>query len=290
MSNTVEIRTNMSRRHFLGTTAMAAAAMVAGPLHLSAGMPTAKAAETAALTGIQAILFDVQGTIVDFYSTLVRAGDRMGASKGISADWGSVINDWRKLYRQGLDEVINGKRGWVTTDIIYREALDSLLKNYPWGTAFTAAERDELNGIWRQLQPWEDTIPGLTRLREHHILSTLSNGSMASVIGIVKNGRLPFDCILTSELARSFKPDPKVYQLATSSLGLPPEKILMVACHKYDLKAAKKLGFKVAFIPRPLEFGPKGKVDLAPEPYFDFFAKDLNDLARMLTTASSAPR
>lgn len=250
--------------------------------HFFAGIPAVRAAEAPALPGVQAILFDVQGTIVDFYSTLVKAGDRMGGNKGISADWDSVIDDWRTLYRQGMDEVISGKRARVSTDVIYREALDTLLAKYPWGAAFSAAERDELNGIWRRLQPWEDTIPGLTRLRKRYTLSTLSNGSMASVIGIVKNGSLPFDCILTSELAQSFKPDPKVYHLATSSLGLPPEKILMVACHKYDLKAAKGLGFKVAFIPRPLEFGPKGKVDLAPEPYFDLFAKDLNELARML--------
>ncbi|MCX7176206.1 MAG: haloacid dehalogenase type II [Proteobacteria bacterium] len=277
-SNTVDIW----RRHFLGASATATVALASAPLPFLAGISSVRAAEVSALPGIQAILFDVQGTIVDFYSTLVTAGDRMGANKGISADWDGVINDWRKLYRQGLDEVIGGKRAWVTTDVIYREALDTLLSKYPWGATFSAAERDELNGIWRRLTPWEDTIPGLTRLRKHYTLSTLSNGSMASVIGIVKNGNLPFDCVLTSELARSFKPDPKVYQLATSSFGLPPEKILMVACHKYDLKAAKALGFKVAFIPRPLEFGPKGKVDLAPEPYFDLFAKDLNDLARTL--------
>lgn len=273
---------HLSRRSFLARTAATAAVLATAPLHPLAGVSSAQAAEPSSGLGIEAILFDVQGTIVDFYATLVQAGDRVGGSKGIAADWGAVINDWRKLYRQGLDEVLKGKRSWVTTDVIYREALDTLLEKYPWGSRFSAAERDELNLIWRRLRPWDDTIPGLTRLRTRYALSTLSNGSMASVIGIVKNAGLPFDCILTSELARSFKPDPKVYQLATSSLGLPPERLLMVACHKYDLEAAKKLGFKVAFVPRPLEFGPKGKVDLAPEPYFDLFASDLADLARQL--------
>jgi 2-haloacid dehalogenase len=281
-SNEISTAVNISRRSFLGTTTLATAALTSVPLHFLAGIPSARAAETSALPGIQAILFDVQGTIVDFYTTLIKAGDRMGVSKGISADWDNVINDWRSLYRKGMDDVISGKRARVSTDVIYREALDTLLTKYPWGTAFSAPDRDELNNIWHRLEPWEDTIPGLSRLRKRYILSTLSNGSMASVIRIVKNSNLPFDCILTSELAQTFKPDPKVYHLATSAFALPPEKILMVACHKYDLKAAKELGFKVAFIPRPMEFGPKGKVDLAPEPYFDLFAKDLNDLARML--------
>ena len=233
---------------------------------------------------IDGILFDVQGTLVDFYSTLVREGNRIGRSKGVDADWGSVIDHWRLLYRQALDAVISGKRSWVTTDVIYRETLDVLFEKFPWGSSFSTEERDELNHAWCRLDPWPDTIPGLLRLRERFVLSTLSNGSMASVISIVKVGKLPFDCVLTSELVRSFKPDPKVYQMAASSLGLAPEMILMVACHKYDLKAAKNLGFKTAFIQRPLEFGPTGHVDLTSEPYFDLMADSATDLALQLST------
>jgi 2-haloacid dehalogenase len=232
---------------------------------------------------IEGILFDVQGTLVDFYSTLLREGDRIGHAKGIEADWSKVIDDWRVLYRQGLDAVISGKRSWVTTDVIYREALNVLLEEFPWGSCFNADERDQLNNVWRRLDPWPDTIPGLLRLRERFVISTLSNGSMASVVSIVKAGKLPFDCVLTSELVHSFKPDPKVYQLAASSLGLAPEKLLVVACHKYDLKAAKSLGFKSAFIQRPLEFGPAGTVDLTPEPYFDLMADSITELASQLS-------
>ncbi|MEI7613742.1 MAG: haloacid dehalogenase type II [Betaproteobacteria bacterium] len=232
---------------------------------------------------IAGVLFDVQGTLVDFYSTLLREGQRISDAKGVEADWAKLIDDWRVLYRQGLDAVISGTRPWVTTDVIYREALDVLLGNTPWGEQLDAVERDELNRVWRRLDPWPDTLPGLIRLRQRFVVSTLSNGSMASVISIVKNGKLPFDCLLTSELVRSFKPDPKVYQLAASSLGLPAEKILMVACHKYDLKAAKSLGFKTAFIERPLEFGPAFTVDLAPEPYFDLVADSVTDLADQLS-------
>jgi len=232
---------------------------------------------------IEGILFDVQGTLVDFYSTLLREGDRIGHAKGIEVDWGKVIDDWRVLYRQGLDAVISGKRAWVTTDVIYREALDVLLEKCPWGWRFSAGERDQLNNVWRRLDPWPDSIPGLLRLRERFVVSTLSNGSMASVVSIVKAGNLPFDCVLTSELVHSFKPDPKVYQLAASALGLVPENLMVVACHKYDLKAAKSLGFKTAFIQRPLEFGPAGSVDLTPELYFDLMADSITGLAGLLS-------
>lgn len=249
------------------------------------GSPVAEGREGAVVCGtrIEGALFDLQGTLVDFYSTLLREGGRIGRSKAIEADWAGVIDEWRRLYRQGMDEIIAGQRAWISTDTLYREALDRLLDRRPWGAAFSAIERDELNGIWRRLDPWPDTLPGMTRLKPRLILGTLSNGSMASVIRIVKSGGLPFDCVLTAELVRSFKPDPRVYALGIDAMGLPPERILMVACHKYDLKAAKQLGFKTAFLRRPFEFGPTGSVDLTPEPYFDLAADSLTELADRLS-------
>jgi 2-haloacid dehalogenase len=105
---------------------------------------------------------------------------------------------------------------------------------------------------------------------------------MASLIHMIKAGNLPFDCILTAELVKSAKPDPKVYELARSSLNLRPDQILMVAAHKYDLAAAKKFGFSVAFIPRPLELGPHGKVDITAEDFFDLMQPSLVDIAQAL--------
>jgi 2-haloacid dehalogenase len=138
--------------------------------------------------------------------------------------------------------------------------------------------------LWYEIEPWPDTKPGLERLAKRFTLSTLSNGSMAQVVHLSKKAGLRFDCILTAELVQSAKPDPKVYALATRSLNLRPDQILMVAAHKYDLAAAKKFGFSVAFIPRPLEFGPNGKVDLKSEDYFDLMQPDLVEVARALGT------
>ena len=165
---------------------------------------------------------------------------------------------------------------------MYREALDKVLTSYDWGVRLDASDRDQLNHLWYEIEPWSDTRPGLERLRKKYTLSTLSNGSMASLINMVKLGNLPFDCILTAELVKSAKPDPKVYELARSSLNLRRDQILMVAAHKYDLAAAKNFGFSVAFLPRPLELGPHGKVDVAPEGFFDLMRPDLVSIAEAL--------
>ena len=96
--------------------------------------------------------------------------------------------------------------------------------------------------------------------------------------------RVPFDAVLTAELAHSYKPAPAVYQLAVDYLGYRPDEILMVACHKYDLKAARVFGMRTAFVARPLEFGPSAKPDTAPETWFDLYADSFVALAQALGT------
>jgi 2-haloacid dehalogenase len=99
---------------------------------------------------------------------------------------------------------------------------------------------------------------------------------------LAKFAGLPWDCILGAELARHYKPDREVYQSAADFLDLPPAQIVMVAAHQGDLRAARGVGLKTAFVPRPLEFGPDAKPDLTPDPSFDVVAADFNDLARQL--------
>jgi len=66
---------------------------------------------------------------------------------------------------------------------------------------------------------------------------------------------------------------------AADLLGLPPARVTMVAAHRGDLAAAKAVGFKTAFVPRPLEYGPDQEVDTTPDSRFDITATDFLDLA-----------
>ncbi|KTD30873.1 haloacid dehalogenase [Legionella moravica] len=233
---------------------------------------------------IKAITFDIQGTCVDFVQPLIRAGLELNHTKNIDIDWNTFSFEWRKLYRNILDEIITGQRTWMRVDHIYRHTLDSLLELKGLSVSFSIAERDKLNTIWSRLEPWPDSIEGLSRLRQKFITSTLSNAGMATMVSVVKHARLPFDALLTAELAHNYKPSPSVYQLAVDYLGYKPDELLMVACHKYDLKAARAFGMRTAFVARPLEFGPNGKPDLTPEPWFDLYADSLVTLAEILGT------
>ena len=232
--------------------------------------------------GIKAIVFDTVGTLLDTYGSITKKGAQFTDARGIKVDWIELLDKWRAEWRTLTDQIAGGSAPWRSADFVYREALDKALATYAWGARLSAGERDQLNYLWYQIDPWADTKAGLERLGKKYTLSTLSNGSMASLIQMIKAADLPFDCILTAELVKSAKPDPKVYELARSSLNLRADQIMMVAAHKYDLAAAKKFGFSVAFLPRPLEYGPHGKVDITPEGYFDVMQPDLVRIAEAL--------
>jgi 2-haloacid dehalogenase len=238
--------------------------------------------QTPWLDDLRAIAFDVHGTCADFYQPVLRAGAAIDRSKGLAINWAELSSQWRDRYPMALDDVIDDARPWIRVDQIYREALDILLEDSGLGGHLSRQERDELNTVWTRLDPWPDAVDGLGRLRRCFTTSTLSNAGMAAVVALVKHANLPFDAILTAELVKSYKPAPAVYQLAVDYLGYQPHQILMVACHKYDLRAARAFGMRTAFVARPLEFGPDARPDIAAESWFDCYVDSFTSLADAL--------
>ncbi len=59
----------------------------------------------AAKDDVQALLFDVFGTVVDWRTSLIEDLGRFGAEKGLKADWATFADDWRGLYQPAMDEV-----------------------------------------------------------------------------------------------------------------------------------------------------------------------------------------
>ena len=234
------------------------------------------------MDGIDALAFDVFGTVVDWRSSIAAEGARVGAEKGMEGvDWVAFADLWRGGYTPSMDRVRLGKIPWTNIDGLHRMILDDLLEELGI-EGLTEEEKDKLSRAWHRLTPWPDTVAGLTRLRERFTIATLSNGNVALLTNMAKNAGLPWDCILSAELARHYKPDPEVYSTAAELLGLPPERVMMVAAHAFDLKAAQAVGMRAAYVSRPLEFGPdRPPEDVAAES-FDFFADDFEDLADKL--------
>jgi len=230
---------------------------------------------------IKALLFDVQGTATDFHSTVCEEAHRISAGRHPGVDWAEVVRRWRASYFTVLEAAQGPGGGWVSVRSVYRDALDAVLDELGI-RRFSGAEREELTLAWQRLKPWPDVVPGLTRLKGSYTLATLSNADVSAVVDISKRAGLPWDAIFAAEMAGVFKPDPAIYRMAATYLGLEPAEIMMVASHKYDIRAAGRLGFATAFVARPLEFGADGQADVAYSDEFDVNASDFLDLAGQL--------
>jgi len=230
---------------------------------------------------VKALVFDVFGTVVDWRGSIIREGRALGRKKKLAADWPAFADAWRAGYKPAMARVRSGELPWTKIDALHRMILDGLLARFGL-QGLSEEERDDLNRVWHRLEPWPDARAGLARLKRRHVIATLSNGNVALLTNMAKRARLPWDCILSAEVVRHYKPDPETYLGAADLLGVRPQELMMVAAHKDDLHAARACGLKTAFVPRPKEYGPGVKVDTSREPAFDVHARDFNDLARKL--------
>jgi len=229
----------------------------------------------------RALLFDTYGTVVDWRGSVLRELQIMARGKGLGLDCARFLDEWKAAYRPGMDQVNRGELPWTTIDTIYHRRLQELLVRYGI-TSLAADEVDALARVWWRLEPWPDALAGLRRLKGRYLLSPLSNASFIGMVELARSAGLPWDCIITAENARCYKPRPEVYRTAISLLGLAPQDIMMVAAHNYDLAAARREGLATAFVPRPLEYGPGQKTDLVAEDAWDVVATDFEDLADRL--------
>lgn len=233
------------------------------------------------MTAPTALLFDLQGTTTDFYTPVVGAmREAFPAAEFPAVDHDDLLTRWRAGYFEQTGPDADTEDSWVSVHAIYRTALDEVLADA--GLHASDDVCDRLTSAWQRLAPWPDSIAGLARLRTRFTTATLSNADVAAAVRIVKHGSLPFDAVFTAEMAGAFKPDPRTYLMAARYLDTPPSQIMMVACHKYDLRAAADLGLSTAFVARPLEFGPAGSPDTAFDDAFTINATDFGDLADRL--------
>ena len=223
---------------------------------------------------VRALVFDVFGTLVDWRSGIASAF----RASGLAGDPAELADAWRARYAPILAEVNEGSRPWGNFDELHLATLDHLLAER--GLDLPVGERRRLVDAWHRLDPWPDVPPGLEALRRRHITATLSNGHMALLVDLARHGGLRFDCVLSAELARIYKPAPEVYRTAASLLGIKAGELMLVAAHPWDLEGARGAGLRTAFVDRPLEHGPGSATRADPDA--DESVADLLELSERL--------
>jgi 2-haloacid dehalogenase len=235
-----------------------------------------------ALSDVRALVCDVFGTIVDWRSSVIGAGEALGRSRGLTVDWPAFADEWRRAgYHDAIRRIVAGEEPYVSSDELFRRKLAELAPKYGL-QALSSTDFEDLLHVWRRLDPWPDSVAGLTRLKARYTIGTLSNGTFATLTAMAKYSGLPWDCIIATDLGHVYKPQPAAYQLAPTLLDLPPESVMLVAAHSNDLRAARSNDFATAFVARPLEWGPDGSREPDPGSEFDLSSTDLQDLATQL--------
>jgi 2-haloacid dehalogenase len=230
---------------------------------------------------VRALVFDTFGTVVDWRTSVTQEVAQLARRKGWTIDAAKFADAWRAGYAPSMNRVRTGELPWTKLDTLHRMMLDRLMVDFGV-TGLSEREIDGLNRVWHRLQPWPDAVGGLTRLKKRYIIAPLSNGNISLMTDLAKHSGLPWDCILGAELVRHYKPDREVYQSAADFLDLRVGDVMMVAAHLGDLRAAKNVGLRTAFVTRPHEYGPQGKPDLRADSSVDIAANDFNDLASQL--------
>lgn len=229
------------------------------------------------MTPPRILVFDIFGTVVDWHGSIVREVSQRFPQ--VDADAFALA--WRAGYQPAMEAVRSGGRGFVKLDVLHREILDGLLPRFGLDH-LGDAERADLNRIWHRLSAWPDSVAGLTRLKSHFTICSLSNGNLGLLADMAKNAGLPWDCVLSAEVFQAYKPDPRVYRGAAGVFDAEPAEVLMVAAHHDDLAAARANGLQTAYIERPLEFGSAHPKDVSPQPDNTWHARDLLHLADQL--------
>ena len=234
------------------------------------------------VAGVKALTFDTGGTILDWHSGVKGALPKTGQKHGIERDWIHITNEFR---RRSLGKMLN--LGEIEPpaynfDGSHRMALDSLIAEHDLG-AFTDEERHMIAyETPHNLQCWSDFPGTLPKLREKYICASFTILSFRIITDTAKANGLSWDAVFSCEAIGKYKVLPEAYNTVAKFLQLDPSEICMVACHNFDLDAAKACGYTTAFVKRPDEWGPEGPPDPEPNPVHDIVADSFPDMARQL--------
>lgn len=226
---------------------------------------------------VQVLAFDIFGTVVDWHGSIAREMAQL--NPGVDGD--AFARAWREGYRPAMARVASGELGWTLIDELHRMILDSILPRFGL-EGMGEADRRHLNKVWHRLDPWPDSVQGLARLKRRFTITTLSNGNIGLLTNMAKRAGLPWDCVLSAEVFRAYKPDPATYLGVARVFDVAPGQVMLVAAHHDDLAAARACGQRTAYIERPHEFGAGHPKDVSPQAGNDLHCASLTALADLL--------
>jgi 2-haloacid dehalogenase len=215
---------------------------------------------------LDALVFDAYGTLFDVHSVIQRCESFWpGKGQALSSLWRAkqLEYTWQRSLMQR----------YVPFSQVTREALAYACEAL--GLQLTVAQMEALMGEYQMLSPFKDVEGALRRLSGYKT-AILTNGSPDMIEPLVKQSGLAFDAVLSVDAVKIFKPAPQVYELASTQLTVPANRIGFVSSNGWDALGAKSFGFAVYWINRA--GAPVDRLGFKP----DAVLKSLGDLPEVL--------
>jgi 2-haloacid dehalogenase len=200
-----------------------------------------------------AVVFDAYGTLLDVNAAMAahaaRLGDRWG---GLSAEWRAKQLEY--TWVRSLTGAARHEDFWLCT----RDALGFVLARHGIADDALAAA---LMDAYRTLPAYPEVPAMLQALRGRGVATAiLSNGTPGMLAdAVAAAGIAPLiDEVLSVEEVGVFKPDRRVYGLATRQFGCSPDALAFVSGNAWDAQAAHAFGMRVVRVDRadaPDEYG-----------------------------------
>ena len=237
------------------------------------------------LDNVKALTFDTGGTVLDWHTGFATILAETGKRHGLERDWTTITNDLR---RRSLGKMLNlgeTEPPGHNFDGAHRMVLDELCAEHGLDV-FTEEERHAI--AWtapHNFTAWPNFPGTLPKLRAKFLCCSFTILSFRIILDTATRNGLSWDAVFSCEAIGKYKILPEAYQTVAKWLVLDPSEICMVACHNFDLDAAKAVGFKTAFVRRPDEWGPPGPPDPNPNPIHDIAVDSFPELAAALGVA-----
>jgi len=210
------------------------------------------------MKNIKAMIFDAYGTLFDVNSAAEKCKDKIGDK------WEAFANYWRttQLEYTWLRSLMNRHKDfWQVTE----DSLDKSMLAFK----IDSSMRGELLNLYKVLSTFPEVKEVLNKLKEkNYKLAILSNGTPSLLNELVKSNNLDniFDDIFSIEEVKTYKPDPKVYNIPVKKYQIQKNEVAYLSANTWDVSAGGNYGFNPVWVNRNnsifdnLDYVPKHQI------------------------------
>ncbi|MFB9311913.1 haloacid dehalogenase type II [Nocardioides plantarum] len=222
---------------------------------------------------VDAVVFDVIGTLVDEDATWASVADRLAVGAGVDPT-ADLLTSWVDTLERHMSAVVAGDAPWRPhRQLVGDSAREAVAST---GGDPTSAALDLVADLDSDYPAWPDVAPGTAALRRSRLVVGVSNGDLDALARLAHRNAISWDLALSTGAVATFKPDPAAYRYAIDALRLDPARTLFAAAHPWDLRAAAEHGFRTAYVARP------GAERPSQDDRFDVVVDDVSALADLL--------